>query len=161
VVDRAGLWLVVLVGLVVLGSPAALVAGGDSLRGPDYVGGAPGFPRAKFTLDISKPQSKSPRIRFQAKEVFVHCDDDNDSLRSFPALTFRLDSNNFFAGSHYRLEPDGFQSYYKVQGHVRPGQPRARGWIVYVETPFDPAGGPQRPDCSTAGRFHWRAEARK
>jgi hypothetical protein len=143
-------------GVFTVAMPTA--AGPPDARRATYVGheNYSGSPRAKVRLELRESARGKPRGEFKAKNVLLYCDDGTHPTRALPPLHVDPGGDGM-VGSKYVLMVDGFQSYYRVEVRfVRHGAV-ARGSIIYLETPLDPAGAPQRPDCFTGEPLHWKA----
>jgi hypothetical protein len=148
---------VAVVGVFMLAGPIA--ANPSDLRKADYVGieeSFSGLPATKVRLELRSSSGGQTKGRFTARDVYVRCDDNTNSTRSLPPLTLRPGGDGMVR-SRYVNQPDGVQTYYRVEVRFVRGGAVARGWIVYLETSLDPADGPQRPDCSVGERLHWKA----
>ncbi len=109
-----------------------------------------------FQVDLG-PRGKKLRVRFQASDVELICDDGSVQRVSIPEDTYRFRGRKSFSAEHYLFD-DTVQQYTEVSGRLVAGG-QAKGYLVFIADVFPaPPGSAAYPDCSTHGKVRWTAQ---
>jgi len=149
-----GLWCCV--GLVLV--PAvATPATEDKTRA--YLGSLDANRHKGVEFRVSGSRTENLTARFRVERVDLVCEDGTFPEVDLGPITAEFIDSRAFQEQRYRREANRDWSYFEVKGRLI-GQGRARGYIYYVEDPYDPPGTPNRPECNTGGGLYysWTAE---
>lgn len=141
------------IGLPVISIALALVLCASTLgRSVEtYEGSIRFHPENEIRLRVAPPEDESDRgrVAIRIRSIPVFCDDGTNALVTPDGVVHAKISGTRFAKTRWRGS-QGTETLVEVRGHIQ--ESRIEGTVLYIRR-FSGS----TPDCSTQGRWRWRA----